>query len=596
MREDRDMMDWVANWVARCLYEKLEDDAQFLLNQIGINKKIKKINSPLFRVRGENVKAGQDFSFKFNFNDIEFYEGEIVLQNREKLKIIFVVHPSFSLASPLHDQFNAFITEITLNNGKTIKRDIKAEIEKWAHNTNTEMEEMFQEKIRSFHERFEKSKKMIEKMKEYFLEKAQERTEKKSQTPDSESKSTSQTKLKSTSEEKPPEYSDLVYPSEKDVTIEKLFERYMINHIRYACPFVDEKEEGVAFHLHPGLPETSFCTEAFDIDSIKELKQKTHLMIEDLNKMENLAKSQFAIPTGPQKKERFDLKLKFSKDWKDTREWKFVLRNKTLEITIGKPHEMYSPEIRSLALLSKTVNDTEQARSLFLKIINDTKNLYKNLIKKCDERMEFLKQPVTSFEELTKSPDSSVDQSDKKEKGIARYQMYAKWLEEFKKALKQSFVNVEGTKVFGGRLTIRPTIQDVSRKLKGIEKLKKLTSIFPDLNNFTASIDIGDSFFCDLKINSGIIELPSVYSIKQGRKTLEKRMIPQGKKHMLFSEWLNRCESFLKRELKTINRAESLKKELENYKSNLKSKTELPKTQSQAKKKTTNAKNRPKIK
>lgn len=106
-------------WTYEYLNDELRDEITRHLKAAGINEEIEEIKSPI-----DSWDCGEP--------ECGVFEGEIVLHNGEKGRVVFVVYKRPTLFTPgtYYEEYGVGVHEIWLDSGKVVKGDVLSAIEK----------------------------------------------------------------------------------------------------------------------------------------------------------------------------------------------------------------------------------------------------------------------------------------------------------------------------------------------------------------------------------------------------------------------------------------------------------------------------------
>ena len=312
----------------------------------------------------------------------------------------------------------------------------------------------------------------------------------------------------------------------------------------------------------------------FDLEYVEDLKKRTVEIIEDLRALKEAVEQNFTVQLEAGKEESFFLELELT-GYESSGYWNFQIDPKVCQINVQvNPYLVKFPlKVRSFFPVSEDFRTTTTshmaAKECFLKVIDASIRFYERKVKEYEERVKFLKQPIKSYGQLTE-PVSSIDN------GIPRYQMFQKWENEFIDALGEIFEVSRkdvspGQIEFSGILFVKKDDQDdVTNKLKGVEKLKKLVSHFPDVANRRVAFFDNDLFFFTSTKCDGVssyrstisVEFPETCTLvdKAGRNE-RVNLFSNDDRPSSFIECLNHLEKFLKQRLREAQ-ALNAKKEI----------------------------------
>lgn len=344
-------------------------------------------------------------------------------------------------------------------------------------------------------------------------------------------------------------------------------------------PYDPSKKYSVRLYLAEILPENPQEKAHFDLEYIEDLKNRTINTIENLKKLKKMAEKNFLTQLESGKEKKFSITLELT-PYKGTRWWEFVIDPHACKINVViSPYLVkYPPKIRSLfptnELFHATAGPGLIVKRIFLQIIDATMNFYQKTIKKYNRKIKFLKQPVKSYEQLTK-PACSTD------KGIPRHEMYKKWESEVIHAIEKIFT-IQGKNVVPGEIKIfgvlsirKDCVQNIAEKLQGISELKNLLSYFPDIANhkakYSSSFNTKNQFFFSQEKRLGLlarhprniyIHFPTTCTIiDEAGKEESVKLFHDTETLLSFTECLNHLEKFLKQRLREAQ-ALNAKKEI----------------------------------
>lgn len=346
-----------------------------------------------------------------------------------------------------------------------------------------------------------------------------------------------------------------------DRLLEKLL--HDLKSTSIANPYDNTQKYRLRFTLPEILSQCQQDKAHFDLEYLEDLKKRTIKVLEDLETLKEMVNQSFAVHLGAGKKEDFYLELDLT-GYKSLRYWIFQINPQSCRINVQvNPYLVKFPsKIKSFFPINEDFRTTTTSNSVaeecLWEIIDATEKFYERKVKEYRERIEFLKQPIKGYDQLIES----VSPTDN---GIPRYRTYQKWENEFINTLSKIFEiskkdNSPGQIEFSGILFVKKDDQDdVTNKLKGVEKLKKLVSHFPDVANRRVAFFDNDLFFFTSTKCDGVssyrstisVEFPETCTLvdKAGRNE-RVNLFGNDDRPSSFIECLNRLERFLKQKLR----------------------------------------------
>lgn len=306
-------------------------------------------------------------------------------------------------------------------------------------------------------------------------------------------------------------------------------------------------------------PDFSFAKCNFSLKYINKLKRDAKRTIDDLRTIEKMVEENFRVQLDAGRSAEFLVSLKLTPDDSPRANYlkiQISRFNRNVCIVVSSYlREVYPSEIQKLFPESdsagldyhyeKILPYHFEAKKVFSRIVKAACKVYENAVKKYEERIEFLKRPVESYDQLTEPVQSCSPDA------VPRYLKYEKWERELIDTLEDIFTaNANGKKVtsevtvFEGYLLLDVRSEDdLAKKAKSISKLKKLISYFPNLENYDC--DLGNlHVFCFEAFADGSLDvaLPSQCYVITDHGGTYAPLVRGNVKKMSFSKWLNVLE------------------------------------------------------
>lgn len=324
--------------------------------------------------------------------------------------------------------------------------------------------------------------------------------------------------------------------------------------LSFCCDYPYEKTHAFSFD--------KCCFSLKHIEKARETAQKT---MDNLSTIQEMVEKSFKVHLDTGESVEFYVSLKLTpSNFLDY--WEIRISRKRPEIMIIiNPYliEKYPPEIKKIfpedAKMSgyyceKVIPYADDAEKMLLKIIKTIREVYEKMIKKYDERMEFLKQPVESYSQLDRPGQArSVN-------AVPRYLKYLEWEKEIVSAL-ENLLNTEAKKVDPAEVLVEGYLtfdmsneKDVKSKIESIEKLRDLFSHFPETeNNDGYDLSVTNYLLFNLSASGdSSIMLPSkcVVKTRKGNKIKLILLAPPNATRMRIHDWLNVLKRKVKEEFK----------------------------------------------
>lgn len=323
------------------------------------------------------------------------------------------------------------------------------------------------------------------------------------------------------------------------------------------------KKSGVSFVLGRTYPKCSFGKCLFSLKYVEGVKEDAKRTIRDLKVIKKFVKSDFEIRTRTGKTKKFNLTLNLVRAHYQ-RWWYFYVNSRDLivEVSVNLYRLKYSPEIDCLFFPEEIgyenfVKDHFRAKEIFLKIIDEARDFYEDVVERCNERIEFLKQPVTRYEDLDKT--KRVYEED----GVPRYLLYQKWENDFVAAMKKAF-NVDEKSVhvsddsldLWGYFGVRgDDALSILRSLQGFSEARKLISCFPGLEHCEVNASLGSFFQFTSRAESDDLQITFPFKClikKKSGKESSVQLTSDVSEKWTFSRGLSYLENFIKSEFKGV--------------------------------------------
>lgn len=330
---------------------------------------------------------------------------------------------------------------------------------------------------------------------------------------------------------------------------------------------VKEEEDRYVVEVPLGetLPTCSFSKQNFDLKAIEKIKQGAWKTVTNLSTLEEMIEKDFKVKLNTGENVDFFITLTLTPPG-EMDHWTFQIgksHNGVNVVLSPIPEAKYSSEIADV-LPKKTdfhynvlFTNHSDAKSVLLKIIDATREFYEELVKKCDERLEFLKQPIEKFEHLTQPVQSHSPNA------VPRYLKYVEWKYRLYDALRDVLDIPDTGESDVKRIANRQgstlkleTEKAISKKLKAISEVKRLISCFPEIQNSVASTS-EDLFWFDMSSGRLFVDVPRQCKVRVDKdREIKMVILPENVQEVKFADWLDFFENALKdvqKRIQTVN-------------------------------------------